>query len=154
MSEDRNEKARREFAEAQANRKRTAEMKQAREQFMQAAQAGQAAMFDAIGHRLAPGQLAIFAVPPNVWRWLVKDVRPILDPSAPPGFMRVLLSCDVPMDLPAGQKIGNLLIVGEQEAVPDTVPAAAEAAHPQDAEMMPLAAEPPTTPDTTGHSDD
>lgn len=174
MSEDRNEKARREFAEAQANNRRNKEMAAARQQFAQAVQAGQAAVFDDVGHRLAPGQLVIFNPPVNVWRWLIKDVVPVLDPNVQPGAMRVLLTLDVPLNVLSGQRFSNMLVVGEQEvaAEPQPQPEAEAVEEPiadvcdnrhgqpscEDPECwlhkIATAAPPAASPDATGHSDD
>jgi hypothetical protein len=131
-------------------------MKKAREQFMQAVQAGQAALFDAVGHRLAPGQLVIFTPPPNVWRWLIADVVPVVDPNVPPGVMRVMLKLDVPLNVQAGQQISNMLVVGEQEqeqAQLEPEPAVDETAMPPVVDG-PFAEPPAPSPDATGHSDD
>lgn len=151
---DRNKTAVGNFEQQQA-------LKRAREQFNQAIQAGQAAIYDNIGCRIEPGQLVMFAPPPNVWRWLVADVQPILDPRLPPGLLTLTLQVVVPMQVQMGTKVGNLLVVGEQEAAkpPQDEPAPAaepepEPAHPQDASMLRLVEDQPSKPDATGHSDD
>jgi len=150
---DRNQRAVSEFERRQ-------QLTKAQEQFARAAQTGQAAVFDSVGCRIESGQLVVFNPPPNVWRWLVAEVRPMLQPNVPPGMMQVTLQVVVPMQIPAGQKIGNLLVVGEQE---QPQAQAAEAPHPQDETMQPVVEDDPdhpayidplTAPDATGHSDD
>lgn len=104
MGNDLNQRARDEFKLAQQ-----------RSAFLQALAQGQTGLYDDLGHRLEPGHLVVYAVPPNTWRWLVHSIEPDLRPNVPLGTMRAMLTTTVPLYFPAGTRLPQVLIVGEQE---------------------------------------
>lgn len=94
----------------------------AKDQFLQARQrkefiaqvaSGQTGAYDKERTRLETGQLVIWHPPPDILYWLIKDVGAALDLPHP--ALRVTLTITVPIILPPGQRMGNILVVGKQE---------------------------------------
>ena len=102
MRGDRNRAAKDEFLQAQG-----------RKQFLAQVASGQTGAYDKERTRLETGQLVIWNPPPDILYWLIKDVGPALDLPHP--ALRVTLTITVPIILPPGQRMGNILVVGKQE---------------------------------------
>lgn len=105
MSNDRNEKARQEF-----------QMAQARAAFARAVTAGQTGVVDRFGAVLQTGDSVLYLPPPTGFIWQVKDVGPNLEPTARPGVMKMTLTCEIPMNVMAGQPLLDLLRVIRADA--------------------------------------
>lgn len=102
---DRNQRAREEFQLAAQRRA-----------FAQAVATGQTGAYDRIGAKIEPGDLVVWSPPPDILLYLVKDVVPVLEPNAPPGLMRVTLTLEAPINIRAGIRGTNMLVVGRQDA--------------------------------------
>ena len=102
MRGDRNRAAKEEFLLAQQ-----------RKQFLTQVASGQTGAYDKERTRLETGQLVIWHPPPDILYWLIKDVGAALDLPHP--ALRVTLTITVPVILPPGQRMGNLLVIGKQE---------------------------------------
>ncbi len=124
MAIDRNQKARDEFAIARA-----------RKQFQDAVASGQASLRDRLGRPLKVGDSVL--VSPNVPPIMrVASVGPVLDPSVPPGYLKMELTVTIPFMEQANKSIANMVKIGEA-----VVPAAGEVPATNVAEPP---AEPPT----------
>lgn len=106
MGVDRNQRAR-EQAQAEFAQARL------RKQFIADLASGVTGAYDKDRTRLEAGHLVVWQPPPDILRWLVTDVGPALDIPQP--ALRVTLTITVPIILPPGQRMGNLLVVGKAE---------------------------------------
>ncbi len=87
---------------------------QLRKRFMADLASGATGAYDKEKTRLEAGQLVVWNPPPDIFYWLIKDVGPALDLPQP--ALRVTLTITVPLVLPPGQRMGNILVVGKQDA--------------------------------------
>ncbi len=140
MAIDRNQKARDEFAIARA-----------RKQFQDAVASGQASLRDRLGRPLKEGDSVLVStnVPPIM---RVTSVGPILDPSVPPGYLKLELTCTIPYVEQPNKAIASLVKIGEAAAPAGEVPATNVAEPPAEPpadrqEGDPPSEEPPTIPD-------
>ena len=85
---------------------------QQRKQFLAALASGATGAYDKEKTRLQVGQLVIWQPPPDILYWLIKDVGPALELPQP--ALRATLTITVPVNLPPGQRMGNLLVIGKQ----------------------------------------
>lgn len=105
---DRNEVARRDLRQEQAQR-----------EFQRLVAAGRAGLLDDLGTRIEAGHLVVYAVPPNTWRWLVKSIEPDLRPNVPVGTMRMVVTTEIPLYFPTGSRLPQILVVGDQRTLND-----------------------------------
>ncbi len=87
---------------------------QLRKRFMADLASGATGAYDKEKTRLEAGQLVVWNPPPDIFYWLIKDVGPALDLPQP--ALRVTLTITVPLVLPPGQRMGNILVIGKQDA--------------------------------------
>lgn len=87
---------------------------QLRKRFLGDLASGVTGAYDKEKTRLEAGQLVVWSPPPDILYWLIKDVGPALDLPHP--ALRVTLTITVPVILPPGQRMGNMLVVGTQDA--------------------------------------
>ena len=108
MAIDRNFVARKQFEEQQR-------VKQLNKQVREAVSSGSLTVVDRIGQTLEKGALVVWR-PPFDLVFEVLDAVPILDPGAPPGAMRVVLTCTTSAGIPAGQPQMNMIRIGTQRS--------------------------------------
>lgn len=101
MGHDRNQRAKEEFAQRRM-RKLTAD----------AFNTGAVTAVDSHGNPIQPGALVVYIQTPQVILWQVADVKPDLRPGAPPGTMRMVLTCTLPIQINAALPVSNVLVVG------------------------------------------
>ena len=113
---DPNKRARDEFAIARA-----------RKLFVDAVNAKQAGLRDRFGRMLTEGDqvLVTFAQPPIMQ---VQSIVPVLDPSVPPGHLKMVLTCTIPYVHQANQALASIVTI--MQGVPVTAAAATDESAP------------------------
>lgn len=77
---------------------------------------------DRFGVPLTPKDLVLYR-PPMDLIFRVEDVKPVVDPRAPPGMVTLVLSVVTTVHVPAGQPQINMVVVGVAEEQPADPPA-------------------------------
>lgn len=121
MAMDRNQRAKAQFA-AGLNRKRMAD----------AIGTGQVNAVDRFTQPIEVGKLCVYQPNPDIMLWEVTEVRPVLDPGAPPGMVRVTCATSITMVAYVSQPIRNLLIVGDKPGTQETQTPPSDDAQQQD----------------------
>ena len=66
-------------------------------------------LLDRFGRPLYLGDL-VTCTAPDLLNWEVRDIRPLIDPAAPPGLVEVQLMTSLRMQLPVGQPIVQIIL--------------------------------------------
>lgn len=103
---DRNQRARDDFARQQ-------EIAKMRREFAGAVARGEARVLDRFSNILEAGSLVVWKTPED-FVWLVKEVKPVLDPKAPPGVVEMTLTVTVPALFRVNDPIVPMIRVGRQ----------------------------------------
>jgi hypothetical protein len=94
----------------------------AADQFVRMARAGQVPVLDRFGNPLSPG-VTILLHPAGDLVMKVKDIKPILDPTSPPGLVTVILECMETFGMAVGVPNRAVLLLQMPEAQQDRAPA-------------------------------
>lgn len=111
---DRNHQAKNEFAQQQ-------HLAKLRRDFAAAIATGQAKCLDRFSQPLETGCLVVWKTPEDLV-WLVKDVKPLLDPKQPPGLVEMTLTLTVPVLFRVNEPITPMIRVGQQTPVVEPQP--------------------------------
>lgn len=93
----------------------------------QAIQSGDPRVFpsDRFGAPVTPGSHILFR-PTYDFVYEVLDVKPVLDPNAPPGMINLVLASETTITIPAGTPLMNMvrLLAGPEASTSEPVPSA------------------------------
>lgn len=103
---DRNQRARDDF-------RRNEEIAKMRREFAAAVSKGDVKVLDRFANPLEPGSLVVWKTPED-FVWLVKDVKPVLDPRTQPGLVEMTLTVTVPVLFRVNDPIVPMIRVGKQ----------------------------------------
>jgi hypothetical protein len=89
-------------------------------QFAARVHAGELNALDRLGRKLQKGALVVWR-PEQETVWEVVDIAPVLDPSAPQGFIRVTLAAGGTLNAFANNVQPHVIIVGQRAPEPDAI---------------------------------